>query len=119
MSFSSLLTQTCTIKRATVSVSATGIPTASYSDVATGVKCLLQGKSGITRTSPQGLDFAFDAVLFLLPGTDVQPGQNDGSHPDQIVLGSATYTVQAVVDRSGKAHHKTAYLKGLRPVAGA
>ncbi|HBH51678.1 MAG TPA: hypothetical protein DDY91_07290 [Planctomycetaceae bacterium] len=119
MSLTSLLSQTCTIRRASVSVSATGLPTATYADLTTGVRCLLQGKSGRTSGGPQGLDFAFDAVLFVPPGTDVQPGQNDGSHPDQIVIGTATYTVQAVVDRSGKANHKTCYLKGLRPVAGA
>lgn len=119
MSLQSLLSQTCTIRRATASVGVTGLPEVTYTDLATGVRCLLQGKAGRTVNAKLGLDFSFDAVLFVGPGTDLQPGQNDGAHPDQIVIGSATYTVQAVIDRSGKANHKTAYLKGLRPVAGA
>ncbi len=119
MSLQSLLSQTCTIRRASSSVGVTGIPSVTYTDLATGVRCLLQGKAGRAPNSAMGLDFVFDAVLFVGPGTDIQPGQNDGAHPDQVVIGSATYTVQAVIDRSGKANHKTAYLKGFRPVAGA
>jgi hypothetical protein len=119
MSLLSLLTHTCTIRRASVSVGASGIPAVAYSDHKTGVKCLLQGKSARTNNTANGLDFQFDAILFVLPSTDIQPGQNDGNHPDQVVIGPSVYTVQAVVDRSGKANHKTVYLKGFRPVAGA
>lgn len=119
MSLQSLLSHTCTIRRATVSVGLTGVPEATYADLQTGVRCLLQGKSGRTTNAQFGLDMQFDAVLFVTPDTDLQPAQNDGSHPDQVVIGAATYTVQAVIDRSGKANHKTAYLKGFRPVAGA
>lgn len=119
MSLRALLTHSCTIRRASISVSASGIPSATYSDLATSVPCLLQGKSGATRNSMNGLDFQFDAVLFVMPSCDIQPGQNNGSHPDQVVIGPSTYTVQAVVDRSGKANHKTVYLRGFRPVAGA
>lgn len=119
MSLQSLLSQTCTIRRASVSVGATGIPSVTYTDLATGVRCLLQGKAGRAPNSAMGLDFVFDAVLFVGPDVSLQPGQNAGAHPDQVVIGSATYTVQAVIDRSGKLNHKTAYLKGFRPVAGA
>jgi hypothetical protein len=119
MSLLTLLTHTCTIRRASVSVGASGIPAVTYSTLQTGVNCLLQGKSGRTNNTANGLDFQYDAVLFVLPSTDIQPAQNEGSHPDQVVIGASTYTVQAVVDRSGKANHKTAYLRGYRQPAGA
>jgi len=119
MSLLLLLTHTCTIRRAAVSVGASGIPAVTYSDFQTGVKCLLQGKSGRTNNTANGLDFQYDAVLFVVPSTDIRPAQNEGSHPDQVVIGPSTYTVQAVVDRAGKANHKTVYLRGFRPVAGA
>lgn len=119
MSLRSLLSQTCTIKRAAVTVGSTGLPAVAYTNTSTLVPCLLQGKSGKTVNGANGLDITFDAVLFVQPGVDVRPQQGTGDHPDQIVIGSVTYTVQAVVDRSGKANHKTCYLKGLRAPAAA
>ena len=119
MSLRSLLSQTCTIKRAAITVGSTGLPAVSYSDSSAGVPCLLQGKSGRTVNTANGLDITFDAILFVLPEVDVRPQQGAGDHPDQVVISGATYTVQAVVDRSGKANHKTCYLKGLRAPAAA
>ena len=119
MSRRSMLRSRCTIKRPTVTVSAKGIPQKSFADVASSVPCLKQDKIGRTANTANGIVIDFDTLIFLPPTTDVRPSQGNASNPDQIVLDGVTYTVQAVTERSGHAHHLTCYAKRYREPAAA
>ena len=119
MSLQSMLRNRCSILRPTTTVSAKGIPAKSFATVASNVRCLKQDKSGRTGNTPNGLQIEFDAVLFVAPSTDIRPAQGAGDHPDQVLIDGKTYTVQAVIERSGHGHHLTCYLKGLRDPAAA
>lgn len=119
MSLLSMLRNRCTILRPTITVSAKGIPQKTFATVASSVPCLKQDKIGRTNNTANGIAIEFDTIVFLPVGTDVRPSQGTASHPDQIVVDGAKYTVQAVTERSGHAHHLTCYLKGFREPAAA
>lgn len=90
----SLLTQTCTVKRP--STDSDGISTGAYTTVATGVACRVQWPgSGAARSLNNSMGVHAVAaipgvVTIAFPqGQDVQTG-------DLIVIGSASYQVAAI-----------------------
>ena len=117
-----LLRQRCTIQRST-QANTDGIIERTWGNLATGVPCLIQEGSGRTgsgsggvKTGPEGNALEYDATCFLPPNTDVKP-RRTSDEPDRIVqttpATTTVYSVVLVVDKSGFAHHDTAYLKRL------
>lgn len=110
-----LLKHRGTIKRNTTT-NVNGIITPAWADLATGVKCLIQEKAGVIKGGAAGADLAYDAVCFLPPGTDIRPKGTADDRDQFIQTTPATgviYLVRHVADRSGMAHHLTAYLQRL------
>lgn len=108
-----LLTHRCTIKRS-APTNVAGVLQPNWATLAANVRCLIQEKTGKTGTAGGGAGLEYDAVCFLPPGTNVRPRGTD-DNPDQILhttpATNVLYLVRFVADRSGKAHHLTAYLK--------
>lgn len=117
MSIRDLLTHNCTVARPT-KTNTDGEFEHSFSDVATGVPCLIQEGRGEVRFGETGESLVYDATAFFLPSQDVRPrGQHDQSdrllmtHPAS--FNGIKFTCLAVVDESGQEHHLTAYLRRL------
>lgn len=110
---SRLLRHTVTIKRATVTRTG-GESSVTYSNNATGVKCLIQQERGQVKRQGSGAVLEYDAIAFFPQSVDIQP-DHDGGTPDQIVVTApssdvATYLVKHAGDESGQQHHQTVYL---------
>lgn len=102
MSLDSLLTQECTIQRATRTNSG-GVVTVTYADSTTGVACLIQEKVGRIRGLAVGTVREYDAEGFFAPGTDIRPQAAQADNADQVVLSTgAKYLALNVVNESGK-----------------
>ena len=113
MSYKSLLVNRGTIQRNTKS-NVDGVITSSWADLATDVRCSLQEDRGVVRSLVGGQGLDADAILFLLPGTDVKPKtQNDDK--DRFILTkpatNAKFLVEFVGDSTGRGHHLFAALK--------
>ena len=112
-----LLRGQCTIKRNTpTNVNGNIVPSWAATTNGTGVRCLIQEKTGSVSMGGDGAALIYDAVCFLPPGTDIQPRRLEDD-ADQLIqtkpASNVTYLVRFVSDRSGFAHHLTAYLKRL------
>jgi len=116
MSAKSLMVHRCTIQRNTPG-NTDGVLVDNWADLATGVRCLVQEKSGTVKPTPAGQGLEYDAVGFFLPGQDIRPRGVDDQR-DRIVMTkpaspATVFLVKLVVDRSGFQNHLTAYLKRL------
>jgi len=107
MSYESLLIKSGTILRATtVTTSASGEETKTYTPVTTGVPCDVQVTSGGEVQYPFGTMVESNAKAFFLPGVDIR-------EDDRLLVDGLTYEVLFVENVRG--HHLEAYLhRGLR-----
>lgn len=114
MSVASLLTQRCTIQRATITNSG-GEVSSTYATITNGtdVPCLVQEKSGRLRSTGAGQVAEYNAVIFFGAGVDVRPAAENSDLPDKIILttpaNSRTYMVVYVSDETGRNAMKTCY----------
>lgn len=79
-----LLFHECTIRRSTPT-NTDGVVRQVYSDVATGVRCLIQEGRGSVRRGRVGQNLEYGCVAFFLPTADIRPsGSND--QPDVVTV---------------------------------
>jgi len=100
--YNSLLVQTCTIQRASITTSATGTKTRSWSNLATGVSCLIQNiRSDELVTVEAGVKMPLTYRGFFKASQDIQEG-------DQVIWNSRTLLVKQAPpeDSSGTDFHK-------------
>lgn len=87
MTWTKFLTQSCTIRRATKSISSlSGEETESFADHLTGVRCMLQSRRGRYVVDDAGGHTVDQWTLYLDPGTDILNG-------DRVVVDGVTYKV--------------------------
>tara|TARA_Y100000310_G_scaffold337164_1_gene423540 strand:+ start:1760 stop:2083 length:324 start_codon:yes stop_codon:yes gene_type:complete len=101
MSYTSLLRQTCTIQRATISTIASGggEREQTFANLATDVRCLIQPTGGAMFARTYSRDLDADFLGFFLAAQDIAEG-------DRVIEGGVTYTVRLVSDAAGQDHHK-------------
>ena len=108
MSYTSLLVNSCTVRRYTEGAQdAYGTPTITWADHLTNEPCRL--------ATPRGREIKVGAELVLADYT-IFLGDSDITEQDQIVIDSITYEVLLVADRQGNAesHHKECFVRQVR-----
>jgi hypothetical protein len=104
MSFSDLLIHTCNISRATSGTADSyGQPTKTWTNIATNEPCRLAQTGG--REIKVGAEVVIAQYKLFLDNTDI-------TERDKIVMGTGTYEVLLVEQKSGiNAHHLECYLE--------
>jgi len=116
MSYLGLLDTTATIERATPSTNGMGETSLSWSEVATGVKCILQPARPSSILRDFGYQLEADYEAFFPKGTDLKPQDSTGQR-DRVKVGTNYYTVLGVygigTGEVGKAKGIRAYLRRM------
>ena len=115
MSFESLLTSTCTIRRYTTGAAdAYGTPVKTWADHLTNQACrLMTGTSGGNTSS--GVEILVGAKL-VVADYIMFIKVVDITEQDRVVSGGITYEILMVADRANglASHHKEVWLKAVR-----
>ena len=108
MSYTSLLINTCTVRRNTPGVAnAYGYPTPSWADYLTDQACRIQDAKG--KEILVGAEVVVADYKLFLQDIDI-------TEQDRVVISAVTYEVLMVTDKQDSAttHHKECYLKTVR-----
>ena len=117
MSFTSLLIETCTVRRYTTGAADSyGKPVETWADHLTDQACrLMSGSRGIGSAASAGREFQVGAELvvadYIMFIEDV-----DITEQDRVVSGGVTYEILMVADRADgtASHHREVWLKAVR-----
>ncbi len=108
MSYTSLLINTCTVRRNTPGAAdAYGSPAPSWADYLTDQACRIQDAKG--KEILVGAEVVVADYKLFLQDIDI-------TEQDRVVIGAVTYEVLMVTDKqdSSTTHHKECYLKTVR-----
>jgi len=106
MSYDGLLNRTCTIQRKTVTYGNRGQESTAWADLATGVDCRIQARTGKLSPGLKGEDLEARFIGFLKYAQAINEG-------DRVVYQGITLTVKRVDDAAGHGHHKEVILQYL------